>query len=99
MLFLFVFIGSMLGQAHAAIPSSEREALIALYNATDGDNWTNNTGWKTAPVDPGDGFALSGTECTTPWNGVTCDGDTVIELNLYQNNLINSIPDSNWARW
>lgn len=23
----------------------EREALIALYNATDGDNWENNTNW------------------------------------------------------
>ena len=24
---------------------AEREALIALYNATDGDNWTDNTNW------------------------------------------------------
>ena len=23
----------------------EREALIALYKATNGDNWTNNTNW------------------------------------------------------
>ena len=25
--------------------TSDRAALIALYNATDGDNWTNNTNW------------------------------------------------------
>lgn len=31
----------------AAIPATERAALIALYNSTDGDNWTNNSGWKT----------------------------------------------------
>ncbi|UCH95447.1 MAG: hypothetical protein JSV88_01000 [Candidatus Aminicenantes bacterium] len=29
---------------HAAIPASERAALIALYNATNGDNWSNNDG-------------------------------------------------------
>ena len=23
----------------------DRDALVALYNATDGDNWTNNTNW------------------------------------------------------
>lgn len=33
----------------AAIPGYEREALVALYNSTDGDNWNNNTGWLGAP--------------------------------------------------
>lgn len=27
----------------AQVTQSERDALIALYNATDGDNWTDNT--------------------------------------------------------
>ncbi len=31
--------------AHAAIPASERNALIAFYNATGGGNWTNKTNW------------------------------------------------------
>ena len=32
--------------SHGAIPASERAALIALYNATNGDNWSNNHGRK-----------------------------------------------------
>lgn len=30
------------------LPVSECEALVALYNSTDGDNWTDNTGWLTS---------------------------------------------------
>ncbi|UCH97180.1 MAG: hypothetical protein JSV88_10110, partial [Candidatus Aminicenantes bacterium] len=41
----------------AAIPAHERAALKALYNSTNGDNWTNNNGWKTPPLDT-DGFAM-----------------------------------------
>ena len=33
------------------VTSSDREALVALYNATDGPNWVNNDNWLTnAPV-------------------------------------------------
>ena len=28
--------------------SSGREALVALYNATDGPNWSNKTNWLSA---------------------------------------------------
>ena len=35
-----------IGETHnVEILKREREALIALYNATDGDNWTNNENW------------------------------------------------------
>ncbi|MEN8221295.1 MAG: hypothetical protein ABFS56_34085 [Pseudomonadota bacterium] len=27
------------------IPSTECEALVVLYNSTNGDNWRNNGGW------------------------------------------------------
>ncbi len=56
----------------AAIPASERQALIDLYNATNGASWTIHTNWNGAV----------GTECT--WYGVTCDGslNTVIMLIL-----------------
>ncbi len=54
----------------AAIPAAERQALIDLYNSTNGASWTNNTGWKTAPLHT-DGFAMPGTENT--WFGVTTD--------------------------
>ncbi|MDM8562480.1 hypothetical protein QUF54_03915, partial [Candidatus Marithioploca araucensis] len=48
------------------IPSSECEVLIAFYNSTDGDNWSNRSGWP-----------LTNTACN--WYGVTCsdvDGKT-----------------------
>lgn len=40
---VMLFLGSL--EASAAIPSSERQALIDLYNATNGPSWTNKTGW------------------------------------------------------
>ncbi|MDQ1352707.1 MAG: hypothetical protein QG657_3013 [Acidobacteriota bacterium] len=75
----------------AAIPSQERAALIALYNSTNGDNWTNSSGWKTPPL-AADGFALPGTENT--WYGITCDpGNTTIQqISLYNNNLDGVLP-------
>ncbi len=74
--------------AHA-VTQQEREALIALYNSTTGDNWTDISGWKTPPLES-DGFAMPGTECS--WYGVTCSADRVIGLDLYQNLLTGSIP-------
>ena len=62
-----------LSTAQAAIPQSEREALISLYNATNGDDWTNSDSWTGAP----------GTECD--WHGVTCRGDVVFYLDLEDN--------------
>ena len=74
-----------------AIPTSERQALIAFYNATTGDSWSDNRGWKTPPLAP-DGFAMPGTEET--WAGVMVDvaNSTVTQLNLIYQNLSGSIP-------
>jgi Leucine-rich repeat (LRR) protein len=72
--------GSLFGQVHAAIPAIERAALIAFYSSTDGDNWSDNSGWNGA----------LGTECS--WYGVTCTGDSVTELSLITNQLTGSIP-------
>jgi protocatechuate 3,4-dioxygenase beta subunit len=74
---------------HGAIPALERAALIALYNATNGDSWTNNSGWKTPPLDT-DGFAMPGTEST--WFGLTVELDSVVSINLYSKNLTGTIP-------
>ena len=42
-------------------PETDREALIALYDATDGPNWSKSTNWLSdAPIDQ--------------WHGVTTDG-------------------------
>lgn len=74
------------------------DALMALYDNTDGPNWTNNSGWV-------DGAA--GTNCDPcTWYGIQCDGnDRVICIDLdglddcnYAvsgpgNNLTGTIPD------
>ncbi|CAN0253914.1 unnamed protein product [Ectocarpus sp. 12 AP-2014] len=59
---------------------TDREALVALYVATDGPNWTQQTNW-------GSGAPLS------DWHGVTTnDQDRVLELHLETNNLQGTIP-------
>ena len=60
--------------------SSDREALIALYNATGGANWTNNNGWLSErPV--------------SEWHGVTADrAGRVTRLSLNGNGLAGSLP-------
>jgi len=66
----------------AAVPNAQRQALIALYDSTNGAEWTNNTGW----------LGAAGSECT--WYGVTCNGTetAVTGLNLAGNNLVGTIP-------
>ena len=60
--------------------SPDRDVLIALYDVTNGENWTNNTNWCTnAPL--------------SEWYGVLTDSEgRVIDLRLYGNNLVGSIP-------
>ena len=61
-------------------PNRDREALVALYNATDGPNWASNQGWLTdAPL----GL----------WHGVTTDrSGNLTGLHLDFNGLTGSIP-------
>ena len=80
---LDLFLPSCTG-APAQLPSSspaERAALVALYNATGGPNWTNNGNWLTdAPA--------------AAWYGVTTDGrGRVTRLSLRKNGLTGQIPD------
>ena len=61
-------------------PSPDRAVLVALYNATDGDNWTDKENWLSD-------------EPLEEWQGVTTDDEgRVIELHLWENNLQGSIP-------
>jgi hypothetical protein len=70
----------MSGTAYSQVPVWEREALIALYNALDGENWERNTGWL------GD----AGTECD--WYGVTCVGGLITELYFWSKGLNGVLP-------
>ncbi|TGV01071.1 leucine-rich repeat domain-containing protein [Flavivirga rizhaonensis] len=79
--FLVLFLIGVLksfGQCPVPVPTSERDALVALYNATDGANWTNNTNWNTT-VDVCD------------WYGVTVTNGHVTGLNLSNNQLSGAI--------
>lgn len=62
-------------------------ALVDLYNNTAGASWTDRTGWE---------MGAAGTNCTPcDWYGVTCDNlGNVIALDLYNNNLIGTVPTS-----
>ncbi|MCX6583459.1 MAG: carboxypeptidase regulatory-like domain-containing protein [Candidatus Aminicenantes bacterium] len=86
MIVLFVCVPNFI---QGAIPALERAALIALYNSTNGDGWTDSSGWKTPPLDI-DGFAMPGTE--SGWYGIVVDADQVITISLGGNQLIGSIP-------
>jgi Leucine-rich repeat (LRR) protein len=83
---LIITFGSGL---YGDIPLMERNSLIAFYQATNGDNWSNNTGWKTPPLHS-DGFALPGTE--NNWSGITVSNDHVTEIFMMHNNLSGHIP-------
>ncbi len=86
---LIIILWQLSNFVFGAIPASEREALIALYNSTDGDNWYDNSGWKTPPLHT-DGFAMPGTEGN--WHGIVLSEDHVSVMEMYLNNLSGSIP-------
>ena len=56
------------------------DALVALYNSTNGDNWSINTNWLNTEVSLGD------------WHGVVLVDNRVTELRLGGNNLTGSLP-------
>ena len=60
--------------------ASDRAALVALYNATEGGSWTTRTNWLSGrPLDE--------------WHGVTTDsGGRVTALNLVSNRLVGALP-------
>jgi Leucine-rich repeat (LRR) protein len=61
------------------IPQIECEALVALYQATDGDNWRLKSGWL-----------VNNNPCV--WYGVVCTDGQVSRLNLGSNYLTGAIP-------
>ena len=60
--------------------AGDRAALVALYNSTDGANWTNNSGWLSDnPIGQ--------------WHGVTTnDSGRVTGLSLRDNQLSGAVP-------
>jgi hypothetical protein len=69
------------------ISAQERQALVVLYEATEGNHWKKHEGW----------LGPEGSECT--WYGVQCEPSateptTVIDLDLSENNLHGRIPEA-----
>ena len=59
------------------IPDSEYNALVALYNNTNGPHWWHKTNWLTGNPD---------------WYGVWVADGHVVNINLWNNNLVGEIP-------
>ena len=60
--------------------TSDRDALMSLYSATNGANWKSNTNWGIG-------------DCST-WHGITFSASSqlVTEINLSSNNLVGTLP-------
>ena len=65
--------------ATTGVAQIECEALMALYNSTDGPNWTDNTNWDTPSN-------------VNSWNGVTVTGGQVRGLILIDNAMAGPLP-------
>ena len=71
-------LNEMVQKLSAQVPAQDSLALVALYDSTDGANWTDNTGWLTGTV--------------STWFGVTVSAGRVTEISLESNNLSGTIP-------
>jgi Leucine-rich repeat (LRR) protein len=83
--------------ATICVQEGDRSALLALYGATRGDHWNNNTGWKNDTV-----VNVAAASDICDWYGVECyqagdtDDDTrvgrVSKIRLAGNNLVGGVP-------
>ena len=62
------------------VPDSERAALIALYEDTDGDNWSHSDNW----------LRPAGTE--SDWFGVTVENGHVVSISMTNSGMVGEIP-------
>ncbi|MGB3466992.1 MAG: T9SS type A sorting domain-containing protein [Cyclobacteriaceae bacterium] len=76
-----LFLCSIFGTVSlsAQVNTTDSLALVAIYEATDGDNWTNKENWLTGPV--------------STWQFVDVEDDKVIRLRINsENNLTGELP-------
>ncbi|HKL72490.1 MAG TPA: T9SS type A sorting domain-containing protein [Marinilabiliaceae bacterium] len=76
----FMWSNVINAQTAGGVSQVEYDALVDLYDATNGPNWTTKTNWTTGNV--------------ANWFGVTVEDGHVTELKLPENNLVGSIPIS-----
>ncbi|OJJ18658.1 hypothetical protein BKI52_23915 [marine bacterium AO1-C] len=68
------------------VPQSEFDALKKFYNATNGDGWTNRTGWENINT------TATANDVNDTWEGITVVGGHVTQIQFNRNNLIGTIP-------
>ena len=88
---LFILFQLLFSITKSLVPSSERNALVDLYQATNGVNWKQATNWN------------DGDPCDNKWFGIFCNPTNthIIEVfpnpRLSGNKMIGKIPDSLWT--
>ncbi|MGA7303428.1 MAG: T9SS type A sorting domain-containing protein [Rhodothermales bacterium] len=90
------------GGETAGVAEADSMALVALYNSTDGANWTENEGWLAGPVLLWHGVTVSqgrvqkielgGNGLSGPLPAALGNLDSLQTLSLYSNNLTGPIP-------
>ena len=81
---VILLIALVTGVAQSAIPQNQRDALVTLYENTQGEQWTANLNW------------LNGDPCENQWFGLICSNGKLVEVRLGDNNLSGEIPPSHW---
>ncbi len=76
--FFLIVSGFRLSAQSVPVLPQDSLALVALYNSTDGTNWTDKSNWLTGPV--------------SSWTGVAIVGNRVQTLSLPNNNLNGTLP-------
>ena len=77
---IIAMAGDAEGTADIAVENPDRAALVALYQSTDGRNWTKRDNWLSdSPLED--------------WYGVGTDGQArVVQLDLRENGLAGALP-------
>jgi len=90
-LLIVALAGSALVEPGASQPimdsiESDWRALVALYQVTGGDGWTNSTNWSVSTN------TVPSPDDISQWYGVTVENGRVIGLSLRNNNLAGLLP-------
>ncbi len=82
--FLLIIFGFFYNSAFSQVTQEDFDALVAIYNSTDGTNWAHKDNWNVS----------TGTKdsVTDQWYGITVSGGRVTEINLPSNNLTGPLP-------
>jgi Leucine-rich repeat (LRR) protein len=104
LVFAIVIISGLIAPCllHAQVAEQDSLALVAIYNSTNGAEWTNNENWLTGPVEDWYGIEvkdgrvsaidLSGNNLSGPLPTEIGDLTDCLLMNLYTNQISGSLP-------